>query len=463
MLLLNIMTERCLDVTAAWLAAQLADRTMRGIASGVGALIHAGTIPVGTQLPPVRELAQAMGISPATVSAAWSELRHYRVISGRGRTGTWVSGDAMMLRPHRFSDMGNFGPGAIDLTLAVPDTALLPPIKAALAYGAEVAELNSYQRQPIIADLRRAVAPGWAYPAEAYLATNGGYDAMNTAVQALIRPGSVVAIEEPTAIRLLDILDHMKAQIIPIGSDVDGPDLVALAAALKKQPAAFIFQPRTHSVTGGSVSARRMRALAKMLTGTDMLVIEDDGIGDISSHAALSVGMSLPRQTIHIRSYSKSLGPDLRVAVLSGSDDLVNRIQAFRSFGVGWTSRILQAAVAWLIRDPATDEVVKHARSVYKDRRNALIDALRARGTALPCYNGDGMALWMPVRSEQFAIITLAARRIAVAPGGKFQAAPSGHIRIATSRLTTDLDTVADALSLVRRDAGIGFRNHCEY
>lgn len=67
----------------------------------------------------------------------------------------------------------------------------------------------------------------------------------------------------------------------------------------------------------------------------------------------------------------------------------------------------------------------------------------------------------IPVRSDADGPSLV--RRIAVAPGSKFQAAPGAMIRMATSRLTADLDTVADALSLLQRDVWIRFYNNSEY
>jgi DNA-binding transcriptional MocR family regulator len=431
-----------------WLAARLSDRTMRGIAVETSALIRSGAIPVGTQLPPVRGLAEALGVSPATVSSAWSELRRYKVISGRGRAGIWVCGDKTAPRPSRFEDIANFGEHVLNLSAAVPDPALLPPLGEALRHGTAAAELNSYQRVPILGALRTAAQARWPYGAEAFLATNGGYDAVNVTLQALVMPGSVVAIEDPTAMRLLDILDSLSAHVIPVDCDEEGPTPESLAEALQKKPVAFIFQPRTHSVTGRRVSAARLKDLAGVLKYSDTLLIEDDGVGDMSSLPPASLGQYFPQRTVHILSYSKSLGPDLRLAVLSSSADIVDQIQAYRSFGVGWTSRILQAAAAWLIDDPRSIALVDDARKIYAARRQALVDRLRIRGVPMP--DRDGLCLWIPVRSEQFALVTLAARGIAVLPGKKCSIRESEHIRVATSLLTTHLDAVADAISLVQ-------------
>ena len=106
---------------ANWFAEKLNDRTIRGLAIETSALIRAGALPVGTKLPAIRDLAFALGISPATISEAWSELRRQKIISGRGRNGTWVSGDRFIAKPERLASVGDYGEGVLDLTAAVPD------------------------------------------------------------------------------------------------------------------------------------------------------------------------------------------------------------------------------------------------------------------------------------------------------------------------------------------------------
>src|SRR4051794_38961150 len=129
--------------SAAWFAEKLSDITIRGIALETSALIRAGALPVGTKLPAVRDLAYVLGVSPATISEAWSELRRQKIISGRGRNGTWVSGDRFIAKPERLASSGNYGEGVLDLTRAGPDVALLPRLGEALAYGASAENLNS--------------------------------------------------------------------------------------------------------------------------------------------------------------------------------------------------------------------------------------------------------------------------------------------------------------------------------
>lgn len=434
---------------ATWLASRLTHRTARGIALEVSALIRSGALPVGSRMPTVRDLAFRLGVSPGTISEAWSELKRQKIVSGRGRGGAWVSGDSATPRPARMGSVGHFGPDVLDLSLAIPDTALLPPLRTALAHAAGTDALNSYERTPILPALRQAVLPQWPYAPDAFLATNGGYNAVYSVLHATVLPGSCVAIEDPTAMRLLDIIEDLGAEPLPIACDAEGPLPDQLAAALARRPAAFIFQPRTHSVTGRHVGARRLQELATVLAGSETLIIEDDGVGDVSIHPPISLGTTMPERVVHIRSFSKSLGPDLRIAVLSAPAKVIRQIQSYRSFSSGWTSRLLQAATAWLLEDPATARSLADARGLYAQRRRTFLDCLAQQGIAMS--ETDGLCIWIPVESEQYALVTLASHGIAVLPGSKCSLRPTEHIRLATAILAEGHQRVAAVVARAAR------------
>jgi len=429
-----------------WLSGRISERSAAGIALEVRGLIRAGVLPVGSKLPPVRNLAEDLGVSPATISAAWSELRRQRVLTGRGRSGMWVSGDRSMTAPTRFASIGNFGDGVLDLSLATPDEALLPPLAEALNYGAGAEGLNSYVRVSILPELEAAVQTFWPYEPEAFLATNGGYSAVYTLLNAMAIHGARIAIEIPTALRHLDILEGLEATILPVACDEEGPMPASLRVALAEKPVLFLFQPRLHSVTGRTVSPARMKALADELRNSDTIIVEDDGLGAIATTAPQSLGAIFPDRVVHIYSFSKPYGPDLRIAVLSGPRELIDQMRNYRSFSSGWTSRILQAATAWLIRDEATQEAIAAARNVYALRRGRISGLLEQGGMRME--PGEGLCLWVPVRSESFAVVTLAARGIAVAPGARFTVGRANHIRVSSGFVRDGYERIAEALCL---------------
>ncbi|WP_460449766.1 aminotransferase-like domain-containing protein [Alsobacter sp. SYSU BS001988] len=417
---------------ARWFVSRLGNPTRRGIAQETAALVRTGALPVGAKLPTVRDLAYELRVSPATVSQAWADLRRHKIISGRGRNGSWVISDSFTPRPERLMSGGlTPRPGLVDLARAVPDPALLPDLSEALAFGARAEGLNSYARVRILPVLERAVRASWPYDAAAFLATDGGYSAIYTLLHALVPPGAPVAVEDPTGLRILDILEDMNVPIVPVACDRLGPRPDALAEALERRPAMFIFQPRVHAVTGNLLSARRLDELGRLLQRSDTLVVENDGIGDVADAPRMSLGGRMPDRVIHVLSYSKALGPDLRLAVMSSSAVVAEQIQTFRGFSAGWTSRILQAATAWLLDDPATAVRVAHARSAYQARREKLAAEFRSLGVVVE--PGHGLSFLVPVAPGHDAASLLLGQGIAVAPGRNFSLAPLDFIRVAAS------------------------------
>jgi DNA-binding transcriptional MocR family regulator len=392
-------------------------------------------------------------VSPATVSGAWKQLRSYRMVTGSRRNGVWVQGDQTTLRPIRYEGQGNFGGSTLaDLRTASPDPALLPDLTQALIHAARTPDLNSYQRERITPSLKEAIADQWAYDAPAFIATNGGYDAVYLALVSSVLAGAYVAVEDPSTVRILDILDKVGARSIGVESDDEGPLPESLAASLQRRPSVFLFQPGTHATTGRRISKRRLTALASVLKNTEALILEDDGLGAIASEPPMSLGRWFPDRTIHIRSFSKSHGPDLRLAVMSGPEKIIDQIGTYRNFREGWTSRILQNAAAWMLRDEQSIASVERARLTYGERRQALSDALTERGVP---HTGGSLAVWIAVPSEQHALVTLASRGIAVIAGGLSQIRGTPHIRVATGRLVDKYDLVADAVLACLHDRGI--------
>ena len=440
-----------------WLAGQISIRTTRGIATRTTNLIANGQLELGEKLPPLRELAYVMKVSPATLSNAWKELRKLRVITGKGRNGSWISGVRTSPGPSRFlnahpsrmGQAGNYDNNTIDLSWSVPDPDLLPSLEKAMQHGVKVANLNSYDREKILPELREAVEARWPYKPEGFLVTNGGYSAIHAILHALYFAGAKIAVEDPTPMRILDIIEDMGVEPVPVACDENGPIPDALEEALMQEPQAFFYQPRLHSILGAKMTSQRSKSLAKILENSKIMIIEDDGLGDISSLPPLSLGKYFPDRVVHILSFSKALGPDLRVAVLSAPLSIISKIQSFRAFSSGWTSRIMQSATAWLLKDEATFKELEKAREIYKQRRESLYQAFDQYGVNAFRSRGEGFSIWLPVLDEQFAMITLASRRIAVLPGSKCSVYRTQALRISTSNLVDNYDYVAQAVRLV--------------
>ena len=178
-------------------------------------------------------------------------------------------------------------------------------------------------------------------------------------------------------------------------------------------------------------------------------MVEDDHAGEISSSPLASVGAHLPADTIHIRSFSKSHGPDLRLAAVGGAGEVVDALNQRRLLGSGWSSRLLQAVLVDLLSDDASRAKVAEARDIYAERRAMMVKLLREREVL--SSGRDGINLWVEVAHEQRALVALAAAGIGAAPGSPFLSdrLERDHIRLTIGLLhDAERESVADSLRL---------------
>lgn len=435
------------DVVAA-----IDNRSAQGIAAAIGRLVSTGALPPGSRLPTVRALSVALHVSPTTVSEAWRTLAAVGAIEPRGRLGTFVRlppGPGSGQRYRRVTE----GPGhfALDLSTGTPDIALLPDLGPIVADVSRQSLTSTYVDRPVVPALWEHLHETWPFPAEELTVVDGAMDALDRIAREVVRLGDRVVVEDPTFPPLLDLLDQLGAEVIGVGLDDEGIRLDGLAGGLDQGPTTVFLQPRAHNPTGITMTARRARAVAELLAPGRAIVVEDDHSGNIASGDLVSIGTWLPERTVHIRSYSKSHGPDLRLAAVGGAGSVVDAVTTRRLLGPGWSSRILQSVLLRLLTDVRAIGRVEAARHEYAARRNRFAEALTVRGLATG--GTDGINLWVGVADERSALVQLAAQGVGVAPGDPFVVVPDGdHLRITIGllggppeRSTRLADQVADA------------------
>jgi DNA-binding transcriptional MocR family regulator len=420
-------------------------RSARRIAAVIGRMITAGELPVGTRLPTVRELSAQLGVSPTTVSEAWRSLADVGAIEARGRNGTYVRPPTGPGAPRRYRRVTE-GPGhfQLDLSSGTPDPALLPDLGPAVSRVGKQSLTSSYLDHPVLPALEEELVRSWPFEPEAVTVVDGAMDALDRIAQVVLRLGDRVVVEHPGFPPLLDLLDQLGCVVVPADVDEDGLTVAGLRDALRHGEVRAVFlQPRAQNPAGARLTARRATELAEALSGTATIVIEDDHANDISWSPLVSLGANLADRTVHVRSYSKSHGPDLRLAAVGGAGDVVTAVANRRLLGPGWSSRILQALLLELLQDPATPEVMAAARATYAHRRDVVSAVLADAGVAVA--GSDGINLWMRVADERSAAVALATRGIGVAPGEPFLVRPDDdHLRVTVGLITGTDAEVAD-------------------
>ena len=428
--------------------------TARGLAHAVSRAIRDGILPAGTKLPPIREVATQLALSPTTVSAGWALLARSGTIHSDGRRGTTV---ADPLGPsntrYRRALQGQTG-FPLDLSTGVPDAALLPNLSRALGRLTTAGTPGSYLDEAVLPELRDVLLAQWPYAARDISIVDGAMDALDLIARTAICFGDRVVVEHPCFPPLLDLLDSIGADAVGVPLDGEGMRPELLSAALGSPAAALVLQPTAQNPSGISTTAARARALATVIDRAATIVIEDDSAGAIASTPAISLGRWIPDRTVHIRSFSKSHGPDLRLAAVSGPAQLIHNVLARRQLGQGWSSRLLQRILLSLLTDGGSRAEVKQAQREYARRRAALVHALAQRGVDVG--GTDGINIWVPVHDEAAALVRLASQGIGVTPGSPFAvlADMPGHIRVTCGLVGTDHEALADQLAAAARTIG---------
>lgn len=395
----------------------------------------------------MRELAVRLEVNPNTVAAAYRILRERGVIETAGRRGSRI-------RPRppstaRGSMRVEAPPGVRDLGDGSPDPALLPRLGEAFAAVAEryAREPGLYGEAPVdteFAALARAAMDADGVPAGPVAAASGSLDAIERVLVAHLRPGDLVAVEDPGWGGLLDLVPALGMRPVSVALDDEGPLPDALEAALRAGARAVVVTDRAQNPTGAAVSEGRAAELRAVLAGhPEVLLIEDD-----HGHAIVDLPVyplaGVTDRWAFVRSTAKAYGPDLRVAVLTGDAVTVDRVSGRQRLGPGWVSRLLQRTVVHLWRTGSVDP--REVARSYAGRRDALVRALGERG--VEAYGRSGMNVWVPVSDETGAVAGLLQAGWAVAPGARFRIDAPQAIRITVSPLTdADIKPLADAVA----------------
>ena len=211
----------------------------------------------------------------------------------------------------------------------------------------------------------------------------------------------------------------------------------SLDAGLRRGGVAVVCTPRAQNPTGATLSDERAAELRNVLgRHPEALVITDDHAGEIAGARSQVIHSPETRRWVAIRSVSKSLGPDLRVALLAGDESTLRLVREQQRLGMRWVSHVLQRLVAELWKSPEVDEMLRRAGEVYAERRRALLDWLEREG--IEATGATGFNVWIPVREEGPLVRELEKKGWATEAGERFRLRSGAGIRVTVAGLTAE-------------------------
>jgi DNA-binding transcriptional MocR family regulator len=410
---------------------RIAGNGAKEIAASIEAGIELGALRPGDRLPAVRKLAAELGASPTTVAAAIADLRSRGLVVTRARSSSYVSWRPPVAGAWLAATVPD---GVRDLASGNPDPALLPDLKPYLRDLDPPVQL--YGGEPAVAallDLARAEFAAAGIAAGDIAIVSGALDGVERALQARLRPGDVVAVEDPGFAGLFDLLRAMGMALRPVAMDAKGMMPASLSGAIEEGIAAVVVNPRGQNPTGASLDRARAAELREVLaTAPEVMVVEDDHLGPIAGPPRLTLTAGRTSWAA-ARSVAKSLGPDLRVAALAADAQTISRVRGRQAVGPQWVSHLLQALVAKLWSDPEVVSGLERAAATYAARRDRFVEELAQRRVEVEAPSG--ITVWIPVPEEAPVVQSLLERGWAVSPGAPYRLQSGRAIRVTTSAL----------------------------
>lgn len=431
--------------------------TAAEIADSVRGLVERGRLSPGQALPPVRALAEDLGVNRNTAVAAYRTLARSGVVVAQGRAGTRVA------QRSRVPQEGFAPAGPLrDVGNGNPDPRWIPDLGPSLAAAA--GRRPVLYGDPVIDPGLKDWAEQWMAPdvpveaADLHLTlTSGAVDAVERLLaQALLRDDTV-ALEDPCFLASLHLAQLGGYRAVPVPVDADGMTVEGLRGALDQGARAIVSTPRAQNPTGACLTAGRAAALREVLAEHPyVLVVQDDYFSYLSRRPFHSIIGPDHQRWALVRSVSKFAGPDMCLAVMASDADTAARLGMRLRPGTTWVSHLLQRITHSVMTEASAKTLIEQAGSHYAARNAAFAELLTARG--LPVEAGDGMSLWVPLPVAAHDVADRLARRgWLVRTGDEFRLErtdePSRHLRLTVhdlsegdaASLATDLTDAVDA------------------
>lgn len=413
---------------------QISGSTSASIAESVRDLVAVGQIKPGDSLPPIRSLADDLGVNRNTVAAAYRRLVSMGLAVTRSRAGTVITA---LPQPNTELDAA---PGAVDLAGGNPDSALLPDLYAAVS--ASRSEPSVYGAPAVHPGLENVAHHLFDdAPAGELVITHGAVDAVERLLAAQLIRGDLVALESPCFLASIGTIRLNGYRTAAVAVDEHGMTPDGLDRALREGARAVIITPRAHNPTGASLNTERARELSGLLEGyPEVLVIEDDHLSMVAAASYHRVTPVTTHRWALIRSMAKFLGPDLRVALTYTDPVTADALGARLRAGKTWVSHLLQGAAAHMLTDPDCMALVDSARLTYQRRLTDLTAELLQHNIT-PFGAPDGLNLWIDLPTDLDAGMLhteLARAGWATQPGHIFTAGdapPPNALRVTTASL----------------------------
>jgi 2-aminoadipate transaminase len=275
---------------------------------------------------------------------------------------------------------------------------------------------------------------------ENVLITSGSQQALDLIGKLLVNPGDHLLVEAPTYLGALQAFDVYGAEYVSVPIDDNGLQTELLDEALRSGPKFMYVLPNFQNPGGVTLSEGRRHELVFLADKYGIPIIEDDPYGQLryeGEHLPALVVVdreNLRRDdgyrlgnVIYLSSFSKTLAPGLRLGWIVAPTEVIGKLVQLKQGADLHTSTFAQFVAYEVARDGFLDEHVRNIRQVYRQRRDAMLSALKEffPPEVTWTHPAGGLFLWvnLPEGIECQALFEVALREnVAFVPGNCFYA-----------------------------------------
>jgi GntR family transcriptional regulator / MocR family aminotransferase len=213
------------------------------------------------------------------------------------------------------------------------------------------------------------------------MVTTGSQQGLQLSAQVLLDPKDRVWLEEPGYPSARQAFITAGAHLIPVPVDHEGLNVEEMIRRGQSARAVYI-TPSHQYPLGMTMGATRRMLLLNWAVRNDAWIIEDDYDSEYrfgSRPIASLQGLDTNARVIYIGTFSKVMFPALRVGYVVIPQDLVPAFSAARDAADVFSSTLYQLVMTDFIRDGHFARHIRRMRTLYMERRQALVKAIRAQ------------------------------------------------------------------------------------
>lgn len=250
------------------------------------------------------------------------------------------------------------------------------------AFAKDPAGTVSYGTAVGYPPLREWIAGQHGVETERVIVTNGSLHACTMIFDALVEPGTRVAIEQPLYDRSLLGLKQRGAELLPLPLLADGFDIAVLERALTAGDVPkFVYTiPHFHNPGGCTLSLAKRERLVELANEHDFMIVEDDPYRDVSfSGEPLPSMLSMDpggERVSYMCSFTKTVCPGLRVGYAIASAPLTKQLVTAATNTYISPGMVSESILSEFIASGKLDKSIVTVREALRERRDAICAAI---------------------------------------------------------------------------------------